>query len=218
MLIDDSAPMTGLEKGGQGGAEDDYSDLIGKCSIPLKDLAKGMNIDGSFKIEGPKGEARGKLDLAITIVLPKSLTDKKSTKAQGELLVQKELKYTAAWEQDVIMKIARKLSKLSLEVDLLFGVFSRGQKSCTKEDFKYCCLQRLGLKTELAEKELDQLFESNPKLRDGYNLTQQVFVEIFTDAIIKARDAALNQEALDRSMISRFHNEGMVDHQQPHAH
>jgi hypothetical protein len=51
--------------------------------------------------------------------------------------------YNKQWEQELIMRIARRLAKLPGEVEMLFGVFSRGQKTVSKEDFKYTCLRRL---------------------------------------------------------------------------
>lgn len=75
----------------------------------------------------------------------------------------------------------------------MFGIFSRGTKSCTKEDFKYQCLNRLNLKYELTEKELDLFLNHHVKLKDKKNVDQRVFVEIFSDALTAARNAARNQ-------------------------
>lgn len=36
----------------------------------------------------------------------------------------RNLHFSKEWEQDIIMKIASKLSGLQCEIDLLFGVFS----------------------------------------------------------------------------------------------
>jgi len=43
------------------------------------------------------------------------------------------------------MQIALKLAPLNCEIELMFGIFSQGQRNCTKEDFKHTCLQRLRL-------------------------------------------------------------------------
>jgi hypothetical protein len=48
-----------------------------------------------------------------------------------------------------------------VEIGLLFGVFSRGLRNCTKEDFKYCCLNRLGLRKEISESEIDMFLMGN---------------------------------------------------------
>jgi Ca2+-binding EF-hand superfamily protein len=111
------------------------------------------------------------------------------------------------------MRVARKLGRLSLEVELMFGIFSRGSKSCTREDFKYCCLQRLNLKNDISERELDMLLDS--KLKNRPNMEQRDFVVIFSDAINTARNEALNQESLDRQLLMRYnatiHNRDPMD-------
>lgn len=51
--------------------------------------------------------------------------------------------YNETWEKEFLYRIARKLAKFPGDVELLFGIFARGQKTVTKEDFKYTCLKRL---------------------------------------------------------------------------
>ena len=60
------------------------------------------------------------------------------------------------FEKDIIMQIARKLAPLNCEIDLMFGIFSQGQRNCTKEDFKHTCLHRLRLERDgkLSERHL----------------------------------------------------------------
>jgi hypothetical protein len=53
------------------------------------------------------------------------------------------------------MRIARKLAIIGGEIETLFGAFSRGQKTVTKEDFKHTVLNRLVLKKEISEREID---------------------------------------------------------------
>ena len=58
----------------------------------------------------------------------------------------------------MIMRIARKLAQLQCDVGIMFGIFSKGQPVCTRENFKHCCLTRLNLGTDgLTERELDLL-------------------------------------------------------------
>ena len=68
--------------------------------------------------------------------------------------------YNSQFEKNIIMHIAMRLSKLSIDVELMFGIFSRGQRSCTREDFKYCCLHRLDLKNKISERELEMLLDN----------------------------------------------------------
>ena len=45
----------------------------------------------------------------------------------------------------MVMRIAKRVARLPGDVEMLFGAFARGQKTVTKEDFKYTVLKRLGL-------------------------------------------------------------------------
>ncbi len=53
---------------------------------------------------------------------------------------QMSLPYNKQWENEIIYKIAKKLATFPVDIDTIFGVFSRGQKTVSKEDFKYCAL------------------------------------------------------------------------------
>ena len=79
VFVDDNAPFTGIERGGQGVGNADIRDMIGKCSIPLKDLLKGISINGDFDIKGQNGERSGKVKIKISIVDP----SKSSAKNRG---------------------------------------------------------------------------------------------------------------------------------------
>jgi len=72
-----------------------------------------------------------------------------------------ELHYGREWEAELILRIARPLAKYKVEIGLLFAIFSRGMRTCTKEDFKYCCLNRLGLRSEISEREMDLFLMGN---------------------------------------------------------
>lgn len=191
VFIDDEAPVTGIARGGQS-AGAGVDDLIGIAKIPLADLTKGVGIDGEFDVRSPEGEVRGRTHIRITIqsAVQQSQKDLKETQKNS---------YNAEWERDIINKIALKLGRLSLDVELMFGIFSRGTRSCTFEDFKYCCLQRLNI--EISEKELDLFLAANARLQNKTIVEQRDFVEIFTGAIIKARNDVQNQEARDEQYI-----------------
>lgn len=126
----------------------------------------------------------------------------KTSSAAADIKSTQKQSFSKDWERDVIMRIARKLGRLSIDVDLMFGIFSRGTKTCTREDFKYCCLQRLNLKDEISERELDMLLDS--KLKDKTNMEQRDFVNIFAQYIAKARNESQNQEAEQRSLMMRY--------------
>ena len=68
----------------------------------------------------------------------------------------------------------------------MFGIFSRGSRSCSRDDFKYCCLQRLNLKSEISERELDMLL--NRKLETKSHMDQEDFVKIFKEQIRVAQE------------------------------
>ena len=90
------------------------------------------------------------------------------------------------------MRIARKLSTIAGEVETLFGAFSRGQKSVTKEDFKHTVLNRLVLKKEISEREIDMFLSANPRLQDREVITLDDFLMLFSAAITQARHDALD--------------------------
>ena len=160
VFIDDEAPMSGIARGGQA-AGDGVDDLIGIARIPLGDIPKGVGIDGEFEIRGPDGDSRGKAQIKITIV---SAQVDQSQNLSKDMQETQKMAYTAQWEKDIIQRIAQKLSKLSIDVELMFGIFSRGMKTCTHEDFKYCCLQRLNMRNDISEKELDLFLAGNSRL------------------------------------------------------
>jgi len=141
VFFDDNAPLTGLERGGQSSnlAGPEVDDMIGICKLPLADLAKGSGINGDFAIKGLKGEPRGKVTIKISVV-DTAASGKKQAAAQADIKASQKQSFNSGWERDVVMRVARKLAKLSIDVELMFGIFSRGTKSCTREDFKYCCL------------------------------------------------------------------------------
>ena len=67
--------------------------------------------------------------------------------------------YNKDWEEEIIMRIARKLAQLPVDINLMFGLFTQGQRNCTKSDFKHVVLHRLNLgKTGMEERELDLIF------------------------------------------------------------
>ena len=86
----------------------------------------------------------------------------------------------------------------------MFGIFSSGAKACTREDFKYTCLQKLKLKDELSDRELEMFLSQHPRLKDKATIDQNDFKEIFSEAIITARNAALNKEAEDPALLARY--------------
>ena len=94
---------------------------------------------------------------------------------------------TTKWEADVINKIARKLSKRMVDIDLIFGIFTRGGTTCTLEEFKYTCLQRLNLKYDLTDKDLDLFLSNKEKLKGKNFMTRGDFMELFSGAIVMAR-------------------------------
>lgn len=61
----------------------------------------------------------------------------------------------------------------------MFGIFAAGAKACTREDFKYCCLQRLNLKDELSDRELDMFLRQHPRLKGKTTIDQRDFLEVF---------------------------------------
>lgn len=112
--------------------------------------------------------------------------------------------YSDQWEAGIIQKIATKLGRRIIDIELMFGIFSRGAKACTREDFKYCCLQRLNLKDQLSDRELEMFLSQHPRLKDKATIDQRDFIEIFSEAIIAARNSAFDKDADDPALLTRY--------------
>lgn len=99
------------------------------------------------------------------------------------------------------MTIARKLAPLNCDIELMFGIFSHGQRNCTKADFKYTCLNKLRLLRDgVQEREIDILLQSNDYLRDSEVIEKQDFVHVFAGAIAAARNERANQISIDQTL------------------
>lgn len=105
------------------------------------------------------------------------------------------MNYNLEWEKDLCYRIARKLGHINTDVGLIFGIFSRGHKTVTNEDFKYCCLNRLNLRKEMTERELDMFLQNNEFTRGKEFMDQEEFIQIFKNHILRARHECLNAEA-----------------------
>ena len=130
----------------------------------------------------------GELEVRIDIV------DLEQTNNEGLFMKHShDLVFTKEFEQEIIMQIARKLAPLNCEIELMFGIFSQGQRNCTKEDFKHTCLNRLRLLRDgLQERELDIFLRSNDYMRDSNVIEKDDFVHVFAGAIAAARNERLN--------------------------
>ena len=102
------------------------------------------------------------------------------------------------------MRIAKRLAKLPGEIDMVFGVFSRGQKTVTKEDFKYTCLKRLQLAKEISDREIDMFLRGHTRLLETEIITMDQFLEIFSSAIKQARSDILTEEAMQMTTIRKY--------------
>ena len=112
------------------------------------------------------------------------------------------MNYNKEWEEDVVMRIARKLGSLHCDIELIFGIFTQGQRNCTKEDFKHCCLHRLNLRADgMTERELDLLLMGNKYTKDDNIIERDDFVNIFGNTIIQARNERQEQAAFQESVL-----------------
>jgi hypothetical protein len=109
-----------------------------------------------------------------------------------------------------VSRIAKRVARLPGDVETLFGAFSRGQKTVTKEDFKFTVLNRLQLKKEINEREIDMFLRGNPRLLDREILNLEDFQMIFSAAITQARHDHLDEEALGNATIKRYQQETMT--------
>jgi len=205
-FFDDNAPVSGMPSGAQSlsPAGQEVDDLIGICKVPLADLANGIGINKDFKVCDLNGAEVGKVTVQITVVDVSTNKEFNRLKTHKEITEFQKESYNDKWEEGIIRKIAAKLSKRIIDVELMFGIFSRGAKACTREDFKYCCLQRLDLGKELSDKELEMFLNQHPRLKDKATISQRDFIEIFSNEIIAARHEALNRDADDPALLLRY--------------
>lgn len=60
ILFDDSAPVTGVERGAKALTEgDQVEDMIGIAKVPLKDILRGATIHDNFPIRNMRREMCG---------------------------------------------------------------------------------------------------------------------------------------------------------------
>ena len=171
--------------------------MIGVCKVPLATLATGCSMHERYPIRAVDTQTEvGQLEVRIDIMNLES--------AQQENLFSKaahDLVYNKQFEDDIVKQIARKLAPLTCEIELMFGIFSQGQRNCTKEDFKHTCLQRLRLERDgLTERELDIFLQSNEYMRDSNVIEKDDFVYVFNGAIAAARNDRLNQISIDQTL------------------
>lgn len=173
--------------------------MIGIAKIPLAELVKGAAVNGRFPIRNSKRENCG------TVEINMNMMDAEFMPSETGMGVKQGLPYNKQWETDVIYKIALKLAKFPVEtIELLFGIFARGQKTVTKEDFKYQVLNRLQMKNDLTDKELEIFLKSCIQIRDRDFIDAQDFRTIFEAAISQARHDLANQEAIQSQTIHKY--------------
>ena len=202
ILFDDNAVIPGTDIGQdpRSGNIADGDDMIGSASIPLKDLAANCSIHGKYEIRAPSSTtAMGTIEVKIAV------NDLEQVQQESILNVHKaaqEMNYNKEWEEDVVMRIARKLGSLHCDIELIFGIFTQGQRNCTKEDFKHCCLHRLNLRADgMTERELDLLLMGNKYTKDDNIIERDDFVNIFGNTIIQARNERQEQAAFQESVL-----------------
>jgi len=99
-----------------------------------------------------------------------------------------QLTYNVEWENQLIATIAKTLARINAETALIFGIFSGGHRSVTKEDFKYCVLSRLNLKDKISEREMDFFLEGNRVLEGKSFIERQDFESVFANALLTAKE------------------------------
>ena len=123
-MFDDNAPITGVERGGKALHEGEQNeDMIGVAKIPLGELIKGASIHDRFPIKSLRNENCGQLEIKLTIMDMDSGFSLDLTKSRTAAL---HLNYNKQWENDIVYRIATKLARFPADVDMLFGIFSRG--------------------------------------------------------------------------------------------
>jgi hypothetical protein len=147
MFFDDSADIPGQKDGGKSQDKvadkndnlDEGADVIGVARIPLASLVGGSTIYEEFTISAVNGNGvNGKVQVKISVMELEMERPKESLAT-----LTRSLQYNQEWERGIIDRIAKRLSKLNPDIQLLFGIFSGGKRTVTKPDFKYTVLHRL---------------------------------------------------------------------------
>ena len=60
------------------------------------------------------------------------------------------------------------------------------------------------MKNDISDKELDMFLNGNARIKGKANIDQKDFVEIFSNAIIMARNDIMNQDAYDKNIIQNY--------------
>ena len=87
----------------------------------------------------------------------------------------------------MVYLIARRLAKVNVGADLLFGLFSNGMRTATKEDFKHGLLYKLNLNKEISEKEVDLLLLGNEYLSPKNYIEREDFLAVFREPLEQAK-------------------------------
>jgi len=114
------------------------------------------------------------------------------------------LHYNKQWENELIYRIAKRLARVPGDVEMLFGVFSRGTRSVTKEDFKYTCLKRLQMSKDISEREMDMFLRGCPRLAEKEIVGLEDFLMLFSASITQARHDILDEDAMQLHTIQRY--------------
>lgn len=175
-VVDDNAPQ----------AEGKDEDIIGICKIPLAKLVLDNKIEGSFDLKNSSGLATGSLKVKLELLE----SDTQQIKGIADRLGQRSSPGVSVfehWQENIVKLIAQKLAALSLDIDMMFGIFACGYPTCEIDDFKYICMKRLNLSFEIEESDLDKFLSVHSRVRGKNSIDQADFDSIFRKAILEAR-------------------------------
>lgn len=182
ILFDDNAPIAGS---GPDNAAGPLDDMIGVCKVPLNSLIAGCSTHDRYPVKrSDSTETVGYLEVKVTVA---DLAGNTSMAGGGGPSSGLDLHYSQEWADEVISAIASRLARHNCSIELLFGIFSNSMSTTTKEDFKYCLLQRLQLNEEIADRELDLLLASNEFFANKTYIDRNDFIAVFKEPIEQAR-------------------------------
>ena len=105
-VFDDAAGIGGIEWNDDGLKKDGHDDIIGSCKIPLTSLANSCSYQDRYELRAPKsGHKVGTIEVRISI----SDLEPAQRVNQSFFEVTKRAHYEKGWENELIMRIARKL-------------------------------------------------------------------------------------------------------------
>ena len=164
-VLDDSVNMGNTAKEMD---RDHIDDMIGVAQVPLFELAKGHTIWDTFTVKDYNGDITGMIEVKITV--HNSVEDLNMPQLNRTELTPND------WGKEFLFKVCyRYMGKQYVDLNTLFAVFSKGEESISRQNFKDTIIPK---KSGVTESEIEMFIKDcEPFQRRGY-MTRDEFLSI----------------------------------------